>query len=114
METEVVNGFMKYEKNASVITKIKSATTSSSNTMMDLVKIDMYPNPSQGKFTVRFSQLVEDGSKIDILDISGRQIATRLITGTSEVFNLEHLPTGLYVIKSTLGTKVDTRKMIIN
>jgi hypothetical protein len=113
LEVESISGAMKYEKNASVIVKVKSLSTGMDD-LNDQVKVDMFPNPSNGQFTVRFSQLAEAGSRIEILDIAGRKITSRLISDTSEAFNLEHLTPGIYIVKSILGSKEIVQKMIIN
>lgn len=113
VQVDVVNGQMKYELNASVLAKVESLSTSVKN-LEDIVKIDVFPNPSKGRVTVRFSQLPDAGSTIDILDISGRKITSRLITGTSEEFNLDQLPTGLYMVKSTIGSKEIIQKLILS
>ena len=78
-----------------------------------MVKMDVFPNPSEGKITVRFSSLVDADSRIDILDISGRKVTSRIITGIAEEFNLENQPAGLYFVKSILGSKNITKKLLI-
>jgi hypothetical protein len=113
IQTEVLGGHMTYEKNASVIVKIVSLSTGA-KVFEDLVKIDVYPNPGNGHVTVRFSQLPASGSRIDILDLSGRKIASRQISDISEQFNLEQQSAGLYIVKSTIGNYSDTQKLIIN
>ena len=80
---------------------------------LEAVKIDVYPNPSVGNITVRFSSLPEEGSRIDILDISGRKVDSRIITGRSEEFNLDHQPAGLYFVKTIIGSNETTNKVII-
>jgi hypothetical protein len=78
------------------------------------VKIDVYPNPSIGRITVRFSSLPNAGSKIDILDISGKKVASRFITESAEVFDLADQPAGLYLVKAILGTNETIQKLILN
>jgi hypothetical protein len=112
VQSETVKGNMVYEMNGSVLVKMKSLTTVSKS-MNDLTRIDVFPNPGVGKVTVRFSELPEAGSSIDILDISGRIIASRLISGTSEVFNLEGQPAGIYLVKSKLMTSETIQKLVI-
>lgn len=112
VHSETVRGQMIYEMNGSVLVKMKSLTTVSKS-MNDLVRIDVFPNPGVGKVTVRFSELPEAGSSIDILDISGKMIISRLISGTSEVFNLEGQPSGIYLVKSKLMTSEAIQKLVI-
>jgi parallel beta-helix repeat protein len=115
VNTEIITGQMKYEKNASVLVKMKSATIATGIANLEnVVKIDVFPNPCQGKVTVRFSEIPEDGSRIEISDISGRKLVSRLISGTSEEFNLESFTPGLYVVKSILGSTEFVQKLIVN
>src|SRR5665647_700825 len=76
---DIVEGQMSFEKNASVLVQMKSLSIGIMN-IVDRIKIDVFPNPSKGKITVRYSQIPIFGSRIDILDISGRKVASRLIT----------------------------------
>ncbi|MBW8331109.1 MAG: T9SS type A sorting domain-containing protein [Prolixibacteraceae bacterium] len=112
VQSETVKGNMIYEMNGSVLIKMKSLTTVSKN-RYDLARIDVFPNPGVGKVTVRFSELPEAGSSIDILDISGKLIVSRQISGTSEVFNLESQPAGIYLVKSKLMTSETIQKLVI-
>jgi hypothetical protein len=113
VQTEILSGQMTYEKNSSVLIKIVSLSTGV-NVFDNMVKIDVYPNPGNGKVTVRFSQMPVPGSRIDILDLSGRKITSRQISDLSEQFNLEQESAGLYIVKSTIGNYSETQKLIIN
>jgi hypothetical protein len=112
VQSEILKGQMIYEMHGSVLVKMKSLTTVAKS-MNDMARIDVFPNPSVGKVTVRFSELPETGSSIDILDISGKMIVSRLISGTSEVFNLEQQPAGIYLVKSKLMSSETIRKLVI-
>lgn len=58
------------------------------------VKIDVFPNPCVDLDTVRFSQVSEPGSHIEIIDITGRKVASREIENSSESFSLGQFPSG--------------------
>jgi len=113
VNAEVINGQLNYEKNASVLVSLKSLSTGVTP-IDDAIHIDVFPNPSNGRFTVRFSESPATNSVIDILDISGRKITSRLVTRLSEVFNLEEQAPGLYLVKTTIGSKDEVHKLIIN
>ena len=74
----------------------------------------MYPNPCQGKFTVRYSELPDQNSRVEVTDISGRKIMTRIITDTLEEFEMENYTAGLYFVKSVIGSKEIVQKLIVN
>lgn len=108
-------GRLVYERNASVFVQLKSvALTTSVNTLSNRSEVVVYPNPSDGAFTVKFDQMPEEGSRIDILDLSGRKITSRLVFGYAEDFNLAGQAPGVYLVKSTQGSKEVVRKLIIN
>ena len=111
--TTVLSGQMTYAKSASVLVNIQSLSTGMPG-VEDVVSIEVFPNPSQGKFTVRFSELPDVGGRIDVADLSGRKIISRSVTETSEEFNLSHLAPGLYLVKSVLGLNETIHKLIIN
>jgi len=73
----------------------------------------VYPNPSKGSFTVRFSELPAAGSRIEVLDLSGRKIISRLITSSIEEFDLSGQATGIYLVKSILGSEEKIQKLVI-
>ena len=115
VNTEVITGQMKYEKNASVLVKMKSATIATAITNLnDAVKIDVFPNPCQDQVTIRFSKIPEVDSRIEISDISGRKLITKPISGNTEEINLDSFTPGLYLVKSILGKNEYVQKLIVN
>ena len=115
VNTEVITGQMKYEKNASVLVKMKSVTIATAITNLnDVVKIDVFPNPCQDRVTIRFSEIPEANSRIEISDISGRTLITRPISGNTEEINLDSFTPGLYLVKSILGKNEYVQKLIVN
>jgi len=108
-----IKGSLNYLKNGSTLVKLKSLTTSAASLKSLDLQIDVNPNPTNGKFTVRFSELPEAGSRIDVLDLSGRKVASRLIKGISEDLNLNEQAAGLYLVKSVLGSREQMEKLVI-
>ena len=107
------SGQLKYTKNASVLLNIKNVATDIES-FQDIITIDVYPNPSHGKVTVRFSTLPDANSRIDILDISGRKVASRMVTGMAEEFQLGNQAPGIYLVKTILGSKESINKLVLN
>jgi len=110
--TEIIDGEMKYEKNASILIQLKSSLTTNKN-LNNSISFDVYPNPAKNSVVVRFSKMPETGSVIEILDISGRKIASREVHGISEEFNIENQEAGLYLVKSIMGANAIIQKLII-
>jgi len=113
LELEPIEGQLSYGKYASVLVQLKSLTTSAANGI-NSTEIELFPNPAQNIFTVRFSQMPESGSTIEITDVAGRKITSRLIRGIYEEFDIGKQPAGLYLLKSTLGSKRIIQKLMIN
>ena len=78
------------------------------------IKIDVFPNPCVDHVTVRFSEMPEAGSHIEIIDITGRKIASREISNSEEMISLSEQPAGLYMVKTTIGSREKITKLIIN
>ena len=112
VQTEVVKGQLNYEINGSVMVKLKSASINV-DVIDEFVKIDVFPNPSSGRVTVRFSEMPDAGSKIEITDAAGRMISSRLISDISEEFNLDQQSGGLYLVKTILGSNTTIHKLVI-
>ncbi|MBA4410798.1 MAG: T9SS type A sorting domain-containing protein [Bacteroidota bacterium] len=112
VQAEIIDGELKYEKNASVSATMKSLTTSAKN-LRNEVEIEVFPNPATTKFTVRYSQMPVNGSTIEVTDLSGRKIASRVIQGISEEFNIGYQPAGLYLVKSILTSESIIQKLMI-
>jgi len=74
---------------------------------------EVYPNPCQGEFTVHFAKSPVTGSRIDIFDIAGRKVFSRIITKSYEEFNLSEVVAGLYLVKLIVGSEEKIQKLII-
>ena len=81
--------------------------------------INIYPNPFSNTTTLQFVLPENDNVKIDIIDISGKQIQT-LFNGDvnkdqqyTVSFNGEKLATGIYMYKMTTLNDVYTGKIIL-
>jgi hypothetical protein len=111
--TEIVEGELIFTQNASVVLKM-TTITKEVNTIKELVQISVFPNPCRGNFTVRMSEIPKYGSRIEILDMSGRIISSREVTEQSEAFQLDRPVPGMYLVKTILGTYITVNKLIVN
>ena len=75
--------------------------------------MEIYPNPSHGKFVVCFANLTIIGSRIEVSDVAGRRVFSRMVTSNVEEFNLSGLAEGLYVVKSIMGSEEKNQKLLI-
>lgn len=84
----------------------------------DGFQFDVYPNPSQGKFTAVFENLLSDAA-YTVFDQSGRvamigRASSPMVENKRIYFDMSGLEKGLYTIQIQNGAKVFSRKLIIN
>ena len=83
----------------------------------NLENFQVYPNPSEGQFTVIFSSEELGDVDISIYDLLGRKLHEKSYKETSiqfeEVFNAQDLTSGMYILKVRKGQKVSFRKLKI-
>jgi hypothetical protein len=79
----------------------------------DKVKIVVFPNPCHGHFTIRFSEIPISGSRIEVLNLSGRKVTSQIISGISQEIDLFGHAPGMYFVKSILGSIEKIDKLVI-
>lgn len=84
----------------------------------DLLNSDMliYPNPSEGKLTISVPELVHSKGKIEVFDLSGRNIFSEeyLNNGLSDLqLDLSTLTKGNYILKVLNNNQFITKKIIL-
>lgn len=78
---------------------------------------NLFPNPTNGEFTIKFN--LENSSKVSLqlFDSRGRMVEekkySKLGTYFSEKINVSNVSSGLYLLKVINGNKQTTRKIII-
>lgn len=83
--------------------------TNNSSVIENTADISIYPNPSNGKFSIDFAEAGE--YRIVITNIEGREIAQRNINGNR--FESELLPKGLYLVSIKSGEYHRTQSVIV-
>jgi flagellar basal body rod protein FlgG len=85
--------------------------------MVSLSSVSVYPNPSNGSFTVQTNSLVNDEISIQVVDITGKIIYTEPVSLTigknSFDINLTGLSSGYYQVNLRKGNSVITKKLMI-
>jgi hypothetical protein len=89
-------------------------TTGVGEDISEAFKIDVFPNPCVDNITVRFAEMPEKGSRIEILDITGKSVASREVMDREERISLDQQSAGLYMVKTIVGAKETTTKLILN
>ncbi|MGB4849450.1 MAG: T9SS type A sorting domain-containing protein, partial [Saprospiraceae bacterium] len=73
----------------------------------------IYPNPSDGKFTVMFTGNIDESSRIKIYSTTGEMVFERSMTSKKEIIDLQNKPDGLYVVSITGNQKNFLQKIVI-
>jgi len=76
------------------------------------IEVDMYPNPANSQVTLRFSKLPERGTKIELTDMTGKQLMIREVQSNQEVLNVQSYPAGMYFVKIITGNHYQVNKLI--
>ena len=78
---------------------------------------NLYPNPSNGDFTLNFEVVNTDKVSVQLFDIRGRLVGEKNFFDTeskfSEKLSFSKVSKGLYLLKIVNGTKQTTRKVLI-
>jgi ELWxxDGT repeat protein len=81
------------------------------------IEAEVYPNPSDGRFTLALRQDVTNGLRLDFIDIQGRlvkQMEFEPGTGRKLDLDLSHVGKGIYLMRLTDGEAVSMKRIIVN
>ncbi len=77
--------------------------------------LKVFPNPSDGSFTIEVSE-AEGAATVTIIDITGRTVETKYgdaVKLQKQIFNINNLPTGAYIVKVNVSGKILREKVIV-
>ena len=74
--------------------------------------ISLYPNPTDGKFSLAFSEEVPPFLQAVLCTAEGSVIESRQVKNPIEEFDLTGKSAGIYVLRLTLGEETQTWKII--
>lgn len=96
-------------------TYICSPTTSVHNISQNPSLLTVYPNPSNGKFTVTVEGLQEANCTLEICNYLGQEIYTSMFKAQQSILDIDlsDFPKGMYFVKVNNGTNVYTHKILI-
>lgn len=82
----------------------------------ELADLRIYPNPSQGIFTVDLSWTRPQPAEVKLFDLQGRKVLREVLPSGRQVaqeLNLSHLESGVYLLQVTGERERFTRKVVI-
>ena len=112
-KSEVIKGNMLFKEYGSVFIELVDQQTTAINEF-ESYAIDMYPNPARNQVTVRFSTVPEQGTRIELTDMSGKTLLSRQVQSTYEVLNIQSQPAGMYLVKIISNNGYKVNKLIKN
>lgn len=84
------------------------------NTAIDLIPenlVEIFPNPSEGVFSVRMEEFVGQEAQISVFQPNGQVLqSSNTRTGTQEI-DLTGSPVGIYLLKVQVGERILTKKI---
>lgn len=83
----------------------------------DIANFMVYPNPTQGKFSIQFTDDDNNSVQISLYDVQGKRIKHESIDEVSSaafLLNLDYsdIDTGIYFLEITSGTKTAVKQLI--
>jgi hypothetical protein len=79
--------------------------------------IQIYPNPNSGQFTLKLNPMVDERLDIKVLNMIGKPVYNKtsidVSRGIEMIFNLDHLPGGLYYLEISGKEYKTVRKIVI-
>lgn len=129
--TEVIN-FDAYVQNDPILIKFKYTSGGGNNFYLDNIRfgegqdvslrensyntyLQVYPNPSNGQFTVQGAGFSSSNPTMQLLDLSGKTLEAQQWESKQgelkQELDLSHLPAGLYLLRLRDGDQVFNRKV---
>lgn len=76
--------------------------------------IQVYPNPFANYLHVELPQAAEATFSLEIQNINGQKVWQAESKDSKQIYDLQHLPSGIYILHIKNGSYTDTRKLIRN
>jgi hypothetical protein len=76
-------------------------------------KLDLVPNPSSGKVTLKFNQHVHE-AQVAVFALTGQLVAEFHVQGTQSTINLSNVHDGVYLVKIRINQSEHTSKLILS
>jgi len=81
------------------------------------IAMEVFPNPTQGQFSVRITGVSHEAIQLDIVNIQGKTLLSRnvgsLHNESTTQFNV-NLAKGIYFVKMQSGSKIEVKRLLIH
>ncbi|OFX89006.1 MAG: hypothetical protein A2W99_02635 [Bacteroidetes bacterium GWF2_33_16] len=106
-------GFKDSKPYQSNIVRIFYETLLGLGTGLEVEKLKIYPNPSNGLVNIDLPSSIIGNSTVDIYTLSGSKVYSQILNESSNQLNLQHLNTGIYLIRLNKDGIIYTEKIQI-
>ena len=101
----------KVEENGKNV-EAKNEYVSFANDSIGAVMVSLFPNPTEGRVTVSFSDNSDAPIDAVLTSITGTIIERQSFVGNQHEFDLSSQPAGIYLLKLILGDETRTWKIV--
>ncbi len=101
--------------NATVVVKQLAEEPNGIDNPATVNKVSVFPNPASNLIAVQVNGLVKDDCRVDLLDVTGRQVLTTVIAKgqTIAFFDVQTVYAGVYYVRVAGNTFTSTHAVII-
>lgn len=82
------------------------------NNIANVGEVMLYPNPSNGDFTVQLANTTDEAN-VTVYDSLGKQVSSKQVLGKENI-TLSNAAKGIYMVVITSGATVTTKKLVVN
>jgi putative heme degradation protein len=83
-----------------------------SNILINELHLNIFPNPSNGVFTITFQNMPNKNSEIEIFNSLGQRINKDVLNTQTKTIDISSFPKGIYFLKISFGEKYVFKKII--
>jgi hypothetical protein len=111
-DTNKRNPSNRYEMNSSNYTEKEVLLADQKRSEQTNYNIKIYPNPTNGQFNIKINRNDKGTAILELSDILGQPILKVVGKKNSFSFDVSKYPKGIYLLKTTIGDKIDLQKVV--
>lgn len=96
--------------------KVNSNVVTGINNLNSETSFNIYPNPAKNNFNIKLQNVNNANCKLEIVNAFGSLVKSTDLGNNSQISNtisISDLSSGMYFVKTTVGDKTSTRKLIV-